>query len=204
MSLVPKERRPWSMKWIVAAIVVFLVPYTYLTLHFRKPGKAFEPYADIKDRANTLRLLSAGYQRIALDAQRPALPSNGGTAAPTSTTAGGVPAGLRATLVDAPLLPAEILTVNAAPATNASVPYPIQFTCTLPDNKEQLAGAALYLHGEEVVITPDFEKLSGDLQTRTRENIILVTVPAGALKPGHYRVTLAGEHASRVWSLQVK
>jgi hypothetical protein len=192
------------MKWIIAAIIVFIVPYTYLTLHYRKPGKAFEPYADIKDRANTLRLLSAGYQRIALEAQRPALPSSDGAAAPTSAAAGGVPAGLRASLIDAPLLPTEILTVNAAPAASTSAAYPIQFTCTLPDNKEQLAGAALYVHAGEIVITPDFEKLSGDLQTRTRENIVLVTVPAGALKPGRYRVTLAGEHASRSWSLQVK
>ena len=30
-----------------------------------------------------------------------------------------------------------------------------------------------------------------------------LTVPAGALKPGTYRVTLAGLHSSRAWSVQV-
>lgn len=192
------------MKWIVVAIVAVIVPYTFLTLHYRRPGKAFEPYADLKDRANTMRLLSAGYQRIALDAQRPAATSGGNTGASVSSAAGGLPTSLKATLVDAPLLPTEILTVGAAPTASAAAPYSIQFTCTLPDNKEQLAGAELYVRGEEIVVTPNFEKLSGGLQTRTRENIILLTVPARALKPGQYRVTLIGQNASRAWPLHVK
>src|SRR5438105_3708911 len=66
MSAAPKHHEPWPMKWIALAILLFIVPYTYLTLHFRKPGKAFEPYADLSKRANTARLLSAGYQRIPL------------------------------------------------------------------------------------------------------------------------------------------
>jgi hypothetical protein len=33
--------------------------------------------------------------------------------------------------------------------------------------------------------------------------VILLTVPPGALKPGAYRVKLAGQHSSRAWSLQV-
>jgi len=204
MPAAPAERKPWPMKWIVVAIIVVIVPYTVLTLRFRRPEKAFEPYADMKERANTMRLLSAGYQRINLDAQRPASPSSAGAAASVANAAGGLPTGLRATLVDVPLLPTEILSVTAAPTATAAAFYPIQFTCTLPDNKEQLAGAELYVRGEEIIITPDFEKISGGLQTRTRENIVLLTVPAGALKPGHYRVTLAGERASRTWSLQVK
>ena len=203
MPVPPAERKPWPMKWIVVAIIVVIVPYTFLTLRYRRPGKAFEPYADIKDRANTMRLLSAGYQRLTLDAQRPAFPAGGSAAASVSTAAGGLPAALKTTLVDPPLLPADILSVNAAPTASASTAYSIQFTCTQPDNKQQLAGAELYLRGEEIVITPDFEKLSGGLQTRTRENIIVLTVPAGALKPGRYHVTLAGAQTSRAWTLQV-
>ena len=60
------------------------------------------------------------------------------------------------------------------------------------------------MRGTEIIITPNFEKLSGGLLTRTRENIILLTVPGGVLKPGRYQVTLAGQHASRTWTLQVK
>ena len=192
------------MKWIVIAIIAVIVPYTFLTLRYRRPGKAFEPYADMKDRANTMRLLSAGYQRINLEAQRPASGAPGNATATISPAAGGLPASLKSTLVDAPLLPTEIVTVGAAPTAAADAPYSIQFTCTLPDNKQQLAGAELYVRGDEILVAPTFEKLSGGLQARTRENIILLTVPARALKPGKYRITLIGQNASRAWSLQVK
>ena len=204
MSAALPERKPWPMKWIVVAILVVIVPYTFLTLHYRTPGPAFRPYEDMKSRANTLRLLSAGYQRIALNATRPAIPSAIGSAAPIAAASGGLPAALKSTLVETPLLPAEILNVTAASTASASTAYSIQFTCTLPDNKQQLAGAELYVRGTEIIITPDFEKLSGGLLTRTRENIILLTVPDGVLKPGRYHVTLAGQHASRTWTLQVK
>ena len=192
------------MKWIVLAIVIVIVPYTILTLRYRRPGKAFEPYADMKDRANTLRLLSAGFQRVSLEAQRPAANSGANSGATVSASAGGLPASLKTTLVDAPLLPTEIVSVTAAPTAASGSAYIIQFACTLPDNKQQLAGADLYLRGEEAIIAPTFEKLSGGLQTRTRENIILLTVPARALKPGKYHLTLVGQNASRAWPLQVK
>lgn len=190
------------MKWVVVAIIAVIVPYTFLTLRYRKPGKAFEPAHDLADRANTMRLLSAGYQRITLGAARPADPVRGGTA-PTTAEAGGVPSGLRATLVETPLLPAEILSVSAAPSTSSAAPYPIPFTCTLPDNKQQLGGAELYVRGTEIWITPSFEKLTGGLLARSRENVVLLTVPAAALKPGRYHVTLLGQNASRAWTLQV-
>ncbi len=60
------------MKWIILALLVVIVPYTFLRWHYRKPGKMFEPYHDIRDRANTARLLAAGFQRVTLVADRPA------------------------------------------------------------------------------------------------------------------------------------
>lgn len=203
MSLPPKQRQPWPMKWVVLAIVLFIVPYTFLTLHYRKPGPAYRPYQDMKDRANTARLLSAGYQRITLDAERPTESAVAIGAASASAAPGGLPDDLRATLVEPPLLPADILTVSAAAAASAHAAYPIQFTCTVPDNKQQLAGAELYLKGDEVIITPDFELLTGGLLTRSRENLVLLTIPPGTLKPGRYRLTLAAKSGSRTWMLQV-
>ncbi len=191
------------MKWIVLTIALVIVPYTFLTLYYRKPGPAYRPYQDAQERANVVRLLSAGYQRITLAAQRPADPVRGTTAAPTLAALGGLPSALVSTLVQKPLLPAEILAVTAAPSVSALQSYAIQFTCTLPDNKQQLAGAALYVKDAEIIITPDFELLTGDLLARSRESVILLTVPAGALKPGSYRITLAGQRSSRTWALQV-
>ena len=191
------------MKWVVLAIILVIVPYTFLTLHYRRPGKAFEPYHDMKDRANTMRLLSAGFQRVSLDAERPADPPRGLSPAATLPARGGLPDALDTTLVDKPLLPVDIATVSAAGTASAAFSYPIAFTCTLPDNQEQFAGAALYARGEQIYVVPALEKLAGGLMTRTRENLIRLTVPAGALKPGTYRVTLLGSRLSKAWDLQV-
>lgn len=198
-----RERRPWPMKWIVLAIIVVIVPYTYLTLHYRRPGKAFQPYADLKDRVNTRRLLSSGFQRITLTAQRPADPARSVLNAPIAASAGGLPDVLRSSLVDEPKLPAEILTVSAAPNATVTNPYSVQFSCSLVDNRQQLAGASLYVRNDEIFLVPTFERLGGDLIARSRENVVLLTVPAGALKAGGYRATILGERASKTWTVQV-
>ena len=54
------------------------------------------------------------------------------------------------TLVLVPLLPTDILRVAAAPSTRADAPYSIQFTCSFPDKKQQLAGAELYVRGDNL------------------------------------------------------
>jgi hypothetical protein len=197
------SRKPWPMKWVVLAIVVLIVPYTYLTLHYRKPGPAFRPYEDNKNRATTVRLLSAGYQRVTLGLQRPADPARGRASAEIAAAAGGVPAGLGAVLIDQPLLPVSIDTVSAAGTTGAAQPYPIQFTCTLADNKAQLADGLLYHRGSELIVVPALEQLDNGLLARTRDSTSVVTIPAGTLKPGNYTVTLIGARASRRWTLQV-
>lgn len=191
------------MKWIVVAIVAVIVPYTYLTLHYRKPGKAFQPYTDLKDRANTKRLVSSGFQRIALVAQRPSDPVRSVLNAPITVSGGGLPEALRASLIDSPQLPAEILNVSAVANLSADDPYRVQFSCSLLDNRQQLAGAALYLRHEEIYLVPTFERLTGDLLARTKENVVLLTIPAGTLKAGRYRAAVIGERTSRSWTVQV-
>ncbi len=196
------------MKWVVLAIIAFIVPYTYLELHFRKPGPAYRPYEDTRNRINNARLLSAGYQRITLNAERPAdssgrLGITSSAAAVSATAAGGLPSDLGSALIDQPLLPVSIDSVTSAATASAAQPYAIQFTCTLPDNKEQLADAHLYHREGTLVLVPAFEKLDGGLLARTRESTVLVTVPAATLKPGSYTVTVIGGRASRSWTLQV-
>ncbi len=192
------------MKWIALAILLAVVPYTIVTLRYRKPGPAFQPYEDIKSRANVARLLAAGYQRVALPAHRPADgPRTNGGAAVTSAP-GGVPATLRSTLVEPPILPVEIVSVSAGPLANTLQSYSIQFTCTLANDQQQLGGAELYLREDDIVLVPTFERIDGTLLTRTRQTVVLVTVPAGTLKPGRYNVTLLGEQASRTWPLEVR
>jgi len=191
------------MKWVILAILVSIGTYTFLTLEYRKPDRAFRPYEDIRDRANVHRLLEAGYQRITLEADLPADSMTFDSSARATATAGGLPAGLGKTLVTPPQLPSEIVSVSAAPAVNSLFAYPIGVKCTLPDNKQQLAGGELYVHDDELIVTPNFERLAGGLLARNRERLIRLTVPAGSLKPGRYRVTLVGAHSSRAWTLQV-
>jgi hypothetical protein len=190
------------MKWIVLAIGVFIVGYTYLTLHFRKPGRAYRPYEDTKNRINTERLLAAGYQRIVLAVERPTdagMKGSSGMPAP-----GGLPLGLKTATVSAPLLPVDILDAHAAGSVAAGEPYVVQFRCLAPDDHQQLGGAELYVRGEEIVLTPNYERLGNGLQYRTRETFANAIVPAGTLKPGSYRITLVGERTSRAWQVQVR
>ncbi len=192
------------MKWVIVAILVAIVPYTYLRWHYRRPGRSFEPYHDLRERANTMRLLSAGFQRVTLRADRPADPSRRTAAAAFSAAPGGLPAPLASTLVDKPLLPAEIVWVMAAPSANALFSYPIEFTCRGADVRQQLAGAQLYIRDGAMFVVPQFERLSGGLLARSRETVVRLTVPAGTLKPGRYEVTLVGATASKTWPLEVK
>jgi hypothetical protein len=198
-----KVRKPWPMKWIVVAILVFIPVYTYLTLHFRRPGPAFNPYQDMRDRADVIRLLKAGYQRVAVDASRPvdqALTAG----APSLPAPGGLPEDLRKTLIESPLLPLEVNSVSAPPMAVSGIDYQIVLGYTIPDNKRQLSGAHLYEKPGEIVIVADFERLAGGLLARTREGSALLDIPPGTLRPGTYRVTLVGERASRSWTLHVR
>ena len=45
--------------------------------------------------------------------------------------------------------------------------------------------------------------ISGDLLARSRDCTALLTLSAGTLKPGEYRVTLIGSQRSLQWTLQV-
>ena len=194
----PESRKPWPMKLIVVLMILFIVPYTYLSLHYRKAGSV-QPYQDVKER---IRDAQAGYQkRVTLEVSRPA---DGQTvAAAVAAAPGGLPSDLRTTFIAPPVLPARIGAVDAAPSTDGSQPYTIQFNCTLDELTAQLAGAHLYLKGAEIVIVTDFELLPSGLAARSRSNVVRLTVPGGALDPGKYQMTLVGARDSKTWPLQV-
>lgn len=195
------------MKWVVLAILLMVVPYTFITLNYRKDPtvrKPFEPYADMKDRANTTRLLAAGYQRITLAAQRPAGDYRVPNGAQLAAASGGVPESLGKTLVEQPQLPTHILTVTAAPTANIFQPYLIEFTCALPTDKQHLAGADLYVREQELVLVPTFGRIDNDLSNRSPNAIVLLTIPPSSLKQGNYTVTLVAEKDSKRWPLEMR
>jgi hypothetical protein len=190
------------MRWVVLAIVVFIPLYTFLTLHYRRKDPAFVPYQDMRDRADVIRLLNAGYQRVTVDASRPA--ESIGPGDPASPAPGGLPPELAKTLIESPLLPQSIDSVSADRTAASAIDYQIGLTYTLPDNKRQLSGAHLYERAGVLVIVADFERLGGELLARTREGTALITIPPGSMRPGTYRVTVVGERESRSWDLRVR
>jgi hypothetical protein len=204
----PLNRKPWPMKWVVVAILALLVPYTWLTLAYRKPQRPFQPYEDSKQRANVMRLLEAGYQRINALAERPADPQKLAAVinAPAAVTdaPGGLTEGLATTLVETPQLPLSFKTVSASRENSALLPYPILFTCALGDQKHQLGGAQVFVRSQSVVIVPQFEPLDGELTARSKESPVVITIPGGSLKAGTYTVHLAGSQQSQQWTLNVR
>src|SRR5690606_30268310 len=111
----PAARKPWPMKWVVVAILACVIPYTWITLRYRKPGPAFQPYEDSKNRANVIRLLDAGYRRMTVSALRPADPARSappGPAAAVASLPGGLPMRLSETLVEIPLMPERVTGVT--------------------------------------------------------------------------------------------
>ncbi len=196
------------MKWVVIAIIACLIPYTWITVKYRKPNPAYQPYEDSKNRANVMRLLEAGYKRINVTVERPADPQKLATItdAPANITAvpGGLPEGLASTLVETPEMPVSFSNVTAPREHTALLPYPILFTCTRDDQKHQLGGAQVFFRGETVAIVPQFEPLEGELTARSKDTPVMITLPGGAFKTGRYTVVLAGSAESKQWTFDVK
>ncbi|HEY0966595.1 MAG TPA: hypothetical protein VGD88_04320 [Opitutaceae bacterium] len=207
MSARSSAKKPWSLKWVAIIILACIIPYTWITIRYRKPGPAFQPYEDSKNRANVLRLLDAGYQRIAVEALRPADPARtapAGPAAEVTAAPGGLPPKLSDTLVEIPLMPDRVNTVTAPRESVSTGAYRLQFTCSVPDNKEQLKGAEVYVRDRELTLIPTFEKIEGGLLARTTESVVLLEIPAGTLKPGRYLATIVGARQSQRWNLDVR
>jgi len=196
------------MKWIVLSIVLFIAAYTFITLHFRKPGAAYQPYRDSKIRATVQRLEQSGYERITANVSTPAEPQRSAAAlgkniATAKTTISGLYGELAQSFVEKPTLPDSIATVTAPSSANVLMPYSFQFTCTLPDKKYVVADTYVCLKEGEIAVVTNLEPNSGGLLSRSKESAILLTLAPGTLKPGDYRVTLIGAQRSLQWTLQV-
>jgi hypothetical protein len=192
------SRQLWPMKWIVLAMIGFIVPYTYLTLRFRKPA-SFQPYEDARERAHIAR---AGYTRISLFVHRPADGETAGTLG-IAAAPGGVPADLLTSLIDSPLLPVEIGAVAAGSSCTNGINYPIRFTCTAPAGRLDLASAHLYHKGQELYILVGFAPVADGLVPRHLSDTVEVEVPSAQLDPGSYHFTLVGSRGSKAWTVQV-
>lgn len=209
----PLNRKPWPMKWVVLAIIACVIPYTWITLAYRKPNPAYQPYEDSKQRANVLRLLEAGYRRIyvpalAADAAQnpPGEPtSSSAPAASISAAEPGLTPELASTLVEPLPLPRAFTAVSAAAEIPAKQAYSVAFTCRPGEHEHPLSGAHVFIKNDTIVIVPAFEPPIGAApRARQSEESAVIHVPAGALHHPQVTLILIGAEDSRQWSVSVR
>ena len=199
-----EKRKPWPMRWIIIAMILFVAPYTYLTLHYRKPGPSYQPYQDAKEKTV---LAHNGYTRISLPSAQPAsgmlLPVQG-IPASTNTSVLGITPELKKALGTAVTIPEAIDSVAAPAIFDHGKTYPFSYGCSTSDLHHALAGTRLYVKDKSVYFITDFEALVGGLSSRDTHTVIALELPSGALEAGSYTFTVVGKNQSRSWHVLVK
>jgi hypothetical protein len=194
------------MKWIVVAIVVFVVGYTYVNLHYRKPGRAFRPYEDMNAQATTARLLAAGWHKLPVDTRRP-VERPGSADVPAAITRGeaGLGADLAPRFAAPPDLAATIDRVVSPASVAHGEEYTAYFTASQADLQTQLGELALYHREHELVLVPTVEPLPGhDLRSRRNDSSYCAAFSTASLPPGRYRIRIVARGPAATWSFTVR
>lgn len=198
------EPKPWSMKWVILAIVLFVIGYTLVNIYYRKPGPAFRPYEDMNKRATTARLLNAGWQKLPVDLTRPANKPGFSIAASVARAGAGLGADLEAAFAEKPRLLATIDKVTAPTDAAHGTTYSVFFTASLTDQNFQVGRIDALLRGNEIVLIPTLEKLPNNLLSRWEDADYCAILPTDRLPPGRYTVRLAARGPAAQWTLTVR
>lgn len=197
-------RKPWSMKWVVAAIVIFVVGYTIINVVYRKKGPAYRPYQDAQNRATTARLVAAGWQKIAVDTRRPAEKPDIAQPAATHRDYLGVGPDLDSKFAEKPKLLATIDRVTAPSAVIQGMNYTLYFTASLSELNAQLGEMALYRKANQLVLIPTIESLPGkELMSRWNDSNYWVSFPTTGLPPGDYEMRIVAQGPALVWNFKI-
>jgi len=206
MSAARPTPKPWPMKWIVVAIVIFMVGYTAVNFWFRKPGPAYRPYQDAQDRATVARLLAAGWQKMPVNTRRPVeKPAADDAPAAITRDFPGLGTELQDKFAEKPRLLATIDRVTAPTAVSHGEDYSLYFTASLSDLKAQMGELTLYRHGNELVLVPTLENLPGkELMSRWNDSSYSATFPTASLPPGRYSARIVARGPAAAWSFTVR
>ena len=206
MSAARPTPKPWPMKWIVVAIVIFMIGYTAVNFWFRKPGRAYRPYQDAQDRATVARLLAAGWQKMPVNTRRPVeKPAADDAPAAITRDFPGLGTELHDKFAEKPRLLATIDRVTAPTAVSHGEDYTLYFTASLSDLKAQMGELTLYRHGNELVLVPTLENLPGkELMSRWNDSSYSATFSTASLSPGRYSARIVAQGPAVAWSFTVK
>jgi hypothetical protein len=193
------------MKWVVAAIAVFIAGYTLINLYYRKPGSGHRPYEEAGRRFTAAKLQQAGWERLPVETRRPVEKAPAGDAAAVTRGALGLGLDLGACFAEPPPLLASIDRVAAPAAVARGADYTAYFTGRVPDQQLQLAEIQLYRHDHELVLVPNVEHLPGQqLLSRWPDADYCASFSTQGLPPGRYEVRVVARGPAAVWSLIVK
>jgi len=193
------------MKWIVISIVLFVGGYTLVNVYYRKPGRGYRPYQDAQDRATTVRLLSAGWHKLAVNTRRPAENPAIGISAATHRDYLGVGPDLETKFAEKPALLATIDQVTAPDSIAGGSEYAIYFTASMDDLKDQLGDLSLYHRDHELVLIPSLETLPGkELMSRRNDSSYWAGFSTAGLSPGTYEMRIVAKGPALAWSFTVR
>lgn len=194
------------MKWIVLAIVIFMLGYTAVNFYFRKKGPAYRPYQDAQDRATTARLLAAGWHKLPLETRRPMeKPEPDGATATIKREIAGLGPELESKFAEKPKLVATIDRASAPASVAHGSDYIFYFTVGLPNQKAQVGDLTLYQRDKELVLIASLETLPGkQLMTRWNDSNYCATFPTTNLSAGHYTIRVVSQAPAATWSFEVK
>ena len=198
--------KPWPMKWIVLAIVIFVVGYTAVNFFYRKKGPAYRPYQDAQDRATTARLLAAGWHKIPLETSRPLeKPDLDGTPAKITHELAGLGPDLESKFAEKPKLIATIDKVTAPGNVAHGANYEVYFTASLSKLTMQVGELTLYQHDHELVLIPSIEPLPGKgLMSRWNDSTYYVRFPTTSLPPGRYTMRIVALAPAATWTFEIR
>jgi len=198
--------KPWSMKWIIVAIMIFVVGYTAVNFFYRKKGPAYRPYQDAQDRATTARLLAGGWHKIPIETRRPMeKPDFSGATAAISRHIMGLGPDLESKFAEKPRLVSSIDRVTAPASVARGAPCEIYFTATLSQLNAQVGDLDLYHHDRELVLIPSLENLPGKaLLSRWNDSTYYVSFSTANLSPGKYTMRIVAMAPAATWTLEVR
>ncbi|HVT74305.1 MAG TPA: hypothetical protein VHD61_14305 [Lacunisphaera sp.] len=205
----PPNRRPppkpWPMKYVVVAILVFVVIYTWVNLRYRKPGPGYRPYQDAQDRATVARLLAAGWHKMPVALERPIeAPALDGAPAAVARDFPGL-GDLDQKFAEKPRLFASIDRVVSPASVRRGAEYTVYFTASVADLKEEMGELALFRRDRELVLLPTTEHLPGrDLRSRWNDSNYTARFSTADLAPGRYEARLVARGRAATWSFTVK